>query len=247
MSDFELNLQISANNDDCWGYSPNLLVATVVIGAGRYEIGDDWEGSGLRFSNVTVPGGSIIREAYLVVTGYRYGDEGSVDTCNTRISAEKEDNPRDFTNDNWTSFSARWANRTTARVDWNSIPHFSTGVEYQSPDIKTVIQEIVNRAGWASGNSMVLFWDDFEQRSTPTVRARRFGYPYNVSPSQAAKLNITHNPHGYKLDAKGLYIPYEDLNGEKKLHVLLKNLSPTSKAAGEGGEVVIEVTYEPAA
>jgi len=51
----------------------------------------------------------------------------------------------------------------------------------------------------------------------------------------------------YYLNVKGINLPYEDKDNSKELHVLLKNLSPTSKVAGAAGEVVIEVTYEPAA
>jgi len=53
--------------------------------------------------------------------------------------------------------------------------------------------------------------------------------------------------HRYRLNIRNINLPYEDLDKTKELHVILKNLSPTSKSAGAGGEVVIEVGYEPAA
>lgn len=49
------------------------------------------------------------------------------------------------------------------------------------------------------------------------------------------------------LDIKNISLPYEDLDKTKELHIVLKNLSPTSKEAGADGEVVIDVKYEPAA
>lgn len=51
----------------------------------------------------------------------------------------------------------------------------------------------------------------------------------------------------YRLNIKNISLPYEDLDKTKELHILLKNLSPTAKEAGADGEVVIEVSYEPAA
>jgi len=50
----------------------------------------------------------------------------------------------------------------------------------------------------------------------------------------------------YHLSIKDVNLPYEDKDSTKELHILLKNLSPTSKLAGLDGEVVIEVKYEPA-
>lgn len=51
----------------------------------------------------------------------------------------------------------------------------------------------------------------------------------------------------YQMYVKGLCLPYMDLDGTKELHVVLKNLSPTSKEVGVDGEVVVEVGYSPEA
>ncbi|MHC4705621.1 MAG: hypothetical protein ACYS8I_00850, partial [Planctomycetota bacterium] len=37
---------------------------------------------------------------------------------------------------------------------WTAVGH--AGADQQTPDIASVIQEIVNRPGWASGNSLVI-------------------------------------------------------------------------------------------
>lgn len=41
-----------------------------------------------------------------------------------------------------------------------------------------------------------------------------------------------------------LCIPYVDLDDTKELHVVLENLSPTSKRAGDQGMVIIDVSYD---
>ena len=51
----------------------------------------------------------------------------------------------------------------------------------------------------------------------------------------------------YHLNVKGVNLPYVDLDGTKKLHIVLKNLSPTMKLSGEYGKVKVKVDYEPAA
>lgn len=43
-----------------------------------------------------------------------------------------------------------------------------------------------------------------------------------------------------------LEIPYEDMDGHGKLHLLLQNRSPTAKLAGAAGAVVIRCLMEPA-
>jgi len=55
---------------------------------------------------------------------------------------------------------------TTAGVVWNAIPTWGGGGERTSPDISNVIQEIVNRGGWLSGQAMVIFWGDHGGNST---------------------------------------------------------------------------------
>ena len=48
----------------------------------------------------------------------------------------------------------------------------------------------------------------------------------------------------YVVEIRGLDLPYEDLDGTKELHVMLVNLSPTSKLAGSSGAVVLEAAYQ---
>ena len=72
------------------------------------------------------------------------------------------------------------------------------------------------------------------------------GYAGTEFDGYVQNLNIV-LPNIYLMNLKGLKIPYEDKDESKELHVLLKNLSPTSKEAGAAGEVVIEIKYELAA
>lgn len=106
-----------------------------------------------RFRNVTIPQGAVIQSAY--VEGESYGDYAS-DTCNSKIYCEDADNP-DF------PASAADANnraRTSAHVDWSAVPHWTAEQRYASPDLTAIVQQIVNRGGWASGNAMQFFFEN---------------------------------------------------------------------------------------
>ena len=145
-------------------------------------------GSGMRFTNITIPQGATITAAYLTL---RSSHSYSGTTVNTRISAEDVDDAATFADDA-AAFDTRWADRTTARVDWDSIPAWTQDTDYDSPEIKTVIQEVINRANWSSGNDIVIFWEDFDDRSSHNFYANRRGYSYNESADYAPKLTVTY-------------------------------------------------------
>lgn len=180
-----LNLQVAASTDDAWyGQEEPRWELTLNRGyAGSQGAAYDRNGFGMRFQNVTIPKGATITTAYLTFKANTYL---SADTCKTRISAEAVNDAPTFADDA-AAFDARAANHTTAQVDWDAIGPWTAETNYNSPEIKTVIQEIVNRAGWASGNGLVIFWDDFDERST--VEAFRGAWSYDHG-SDAPKLHI---------------------------------------------------------
>jgi len=140
-------------------------------------------GLGLRFLGITIPQAAIITAAHFTVTA-NYSHDKTV--VRTRIKGEDADNPPTFTTKD--DFDARV--RTTAEVDWDGVPVMVADEEYDSPDIKTVIQEIIDRPGWSSGNAVVIFWDDFDDRSDHNVNTRRRMYTHNTQPAKAPLLHI---------------------------------------------------------
>ncbi len=124
------------------------------IQVGKFNASNYQYGAGLYFPNVAIAQGTTIDSATLEVK-CRTTYNGA--TCNTKISAQDADNPSDFTSDDAAAFDARYAARTTAIVSW-VVGAQTVDNWYISPDIKTVIQEIVNRPDWVSGNSIVIFW-----------------------------------------------------------------------------------------
>lgn len=186
-----LNRQVIASSDDCFRrLTPNYWSTTFTsVVAGADTPGDIQRGGGMRFTNLTIPKDATIDTAYLILR-CSYANNG--DDCNTRISADDVDNAVTFSTEG--NFDTRWAARTAARVNWDNIPHWSVNVDYNSPEIKTVIQEIVNRAGWASGQDIVIFWEDFDDRSDHEADCLRHSYSYDSSTIYAPKLHIEYTP-----------------------------------------------------
>jgi hypothetical protein len=74
---------------------------------------------------------------------------------NLKIYAEAADTTSAFSSK--TNFSSRYTNGTTAVVPWADVGAWTANNSYDTPEIKTVIQEIVNRAGWVSGNNLTIY------------------------------------------------------------------------------------------
>ncbi len=208
---FELDLQVNSADDDItvrykdgtgWevpGVADYLILG--YNGATNYKIG-----GGMKFNNVTIPPGSIISAANLSL---KASSSHAEDTVNARITGGKELNPAVFSN--IADYQSRRGTVvggadntkiTTAQVDWDAIDHWIGGAWYDSPDITTIIQEIINQTGWISGKNLVLFADDHDDRTThvnPTIRAAEY---YDHSPAGAPKLHIEYSTAGI------LNIPY---------------------------------------
>lgn len=111
-----------------------------------------------RFINVTIPQGATINSAKLIVTA---GATRTGTVCKGKIQGDDADDAAEVTDH--TAFDA--IIRTTASVTWDPIPTMATNDENDSPDIASVIQEIIDRPGWASGNAMTIILQDDEELS----------------------------------------------------------------------------------
>ncbi len=185
-----ITVQVAASADDCWRRLDASLFNTnnVVVSAGSGSASFNQIGSGMRFQGVAIPQGATIASAYLQIR--REAGNATGNDCNTRISAEDVDDAGDFSGDDAASFDVRWATRTTAKVDWDGIASWESGIWYNSPEIKTVIKEIVDRVGWVSGNDIVIFWEDFDDRSDNS--AVRGGASYDGDTATAPKLVVVY-------------------------------------------------------
>ena len=139
---------------------------------GYYSAAYQKNGGGGRFLNIYIPKGATITHAYLKQTA-RTGD--ATTGVKTRIHGEKVANPSTFSL--YPDYAAR--PRTTAVIDWDNIATWTAGTLYSSPDIKTIIKEIVDQDAWASGNPLVIFWDDHEARTATDIQRCRRARPWD--------------------------------------------------------------------
>ena len=186
---------IAANSEDVY-YHENTSTSTEFTNGisgvhywGRYS--GDHEHGGYRFV-VNVPQGATIDSAYLKPTVV---DSGSANTM--EIAAEDADDSSAW---NYSSLKP-WNDHqditpTTARVNWD-LSSLSSG-PVSSPDIKTIIQEIVDRAGWQSGNHISL-----HVVHTGTTSGNVETGMDDYSGSNPAQLEITYTVSGANIDLEG--------------------------------------------
>ena len=117
---------------------------------------------GMRFQDITVPGGAAITDAYIQFTV----DETDNDTTNLVFYGEDADNASTFTG---TDDDITDRTKTSASVNWDNVPAWNSvgeaGEDQKTPDLSSIIQEIIDRGGWSSGNSIVIIVDGAGERT----------------------------------------------------------------------------------
>ncbi|MDD1669801.1 MAG: LamG domain-containing protein, partial [Methanomicrobiales archaeon] len=182
-----LNVQVGASTDDTArfalsSFSPGMTIDWVDV----TNAGTDNVSSGVRFTGVTVPQGATITKAYIT---YR-ADQTRATPGSGKIYGQAADDAATFST--YTDYDSR--TRTSTYVTW-APSAWVAGTDYNSTEIKTVIQEIVNRPGWTSGNSMVLFL-------VPSIVGSASGYSYDGSATYAPKLHIEYATSPQSVDVQ---------------------------------------------
>lgn len=114
------------------------------------------------FDGVTVPNAATINSAALRVTSAGNYSNTSVHVV---CSLEDADDPAVATSHG----DATGRTLTTANTDIASVPAFTTGNTYDF-DITSAVQEVVDRAGWASGQAMQVFIVSQSDTSSSALR-----------------------------------------------------------------------------
>ena len=106
---------------------------------------------GLRFTSVNVPQGATITSADVTFRA----DATNATATSMTLWGQAADNPTTFTTvaSNISSMTTR--PRTTATTVW-SVEGWISGSDYLTPDLSSIVQEIVNRTGWAANNALVI-------------------------------------------------------------------------------------------
>ena len=111
---------------------------------------------GMRFNNIAVPQGAIITSAYVQFHVDEIDVPGDNRPGTKFLRGEAVDNAAGFSSTDL-DISSRPTTSAEASWDWPLwLTVHEEGPDQQTPDISAVIQEIVDRPGWSTGNSLAL-------------------------------------------------------------------------------------------
>lgn len=174
-----LDIRVTTSADDV---EERLADGAMYLDSSDLELGNDpaYLGDqtvGVRFTDVNIPQGATITQAYIEF------ETDAISQADTSLTffAHADDNAPPFTT---VAHNLTSRTKSAANVTWNNIPTWATVNEtHQSPDLSTLVQEIVNRSGWAAGNSLA-----FIIAGTGTREAES----YDGEPAAAPLLHIAY-------------------------------------------------------
>jgi hypothetical protein len=143
-----------------------------------------WEGApedqlilttGLRFQEVTIPKGVTIKSAHMILCSHEA--KSALDVAEITIAAEASDNASTFSMDQLITDRPQ----TEAKVEWVVSEEWGLWTYHQTADFAPVIQEIIDRDGWQSGNSIALLMIGKDQGLSDYENAREFEAFENIA------------------------------------------------------------------
>ena len=178
-----LEVRVAASSDD----AEEDALGVMDLGSSDLELVYDHSNQtvGMRFNGINIPWGATIINAYVQFQV----DQANSELTSLTIKGEAVDQAEAFSNINY-NISSRPT--TITGVSWSPVPWLTVGeasVAQQTPDISSIIQEIVDRPGWMSGNSLVVII---------TGNGERTAEAFNGVPAAAPLLHVvyetgTHN------------------------------------------------------
>ena len=199
-----LNLQVGASGNDSHQQSIPSDAGRNVTGSGtcsltatKLEIGshsggDEWSAAASFVLNVAQ--GETISSAIVSLRGNaNYSSPGTVKIY---ASVQDADAPAALSSSS-ADLNAAARARTTATtvLDVSSV----TGGTWYEWDITTAVQELVDRAGWASGNRCIVLFDTHEDT---TLNEWQDFDSYDGAAAGAPKLDVTYTTGGGSLKAR---------------------------------------------
>ena len=146
--------------------------------------------SGLTFRNVSIQKGATVHKAIVRLTAkasLSFPVHNNLqDNVTVMIIGHDVDNSSPASD----AMEAESGARTSNCQSWVNISHWTDNTVYDSPDIACVVQEIVDRSGWASGNNLTVFFEEVASTSAGNTNTTRRAYDYGTDPSKAPKLLV---------------------------------------------------------
>jgi len=173
-----ITVQVSVSSDDANqdGTTLSLTSPTIWVGNGSSTASSY---TGLRFNSLPIPQGAAITSAHLEV----FSSQSQWLSISLSIAAEAAGNSPTFSTGNLPSQRIL----TTQQVAHTSNTQWLSSTWYSLNEMKLVIQEVVNRADWQSGNSLAVIL-----KGTGGSWGRKFTGSYDGSIANAPKLVISY-------------------------------------------------------
>ncbi len=180
-----------------------------------------WEGepddlniltAGIRFQNIFIPQGAVIDSAFIEV--HSHEAKTADDVARITIVAEATDNATTFTED--ALITDRSA--TTASLLWVVDQPWGLWTKERTPNLREIVQEIVNREGWQAGNAIAFILKGEDQGPSEVENAREFESYENISdpedggdgqnkPERVPRLFVYYSSSNTTVSIKQLFAP----------------------------------------
>ena len=210
-----LQAQVVASNDDAEQRVSNGNMSRTSSTLQLIRSSGNDQTVGVRFQNLAIPQGATISSASIEFT---IKTQDATATSLT-VYGQNTNSASQFGSSNY-DISGR--TKTTASVSWPSLPNPAVNSKLTTPEIKTVVQEIVNRAGWASGNNMAFIL---------TGSGTRNAFSYDDTPTKAAVLRVTYQTNATAASANNILVRER-----------LKNI--VSEMLASGATPIVDSLYE---
>ncbi len=214
-------VQISAGSDDAEEQVSNTRVNNRSSDLELPRDGSREQIIGMRFTELSVPQGAEILSASIEfeVDRYRSG------FVSLQLSGEATDNAGTYRSKK-RNISAR--SKTSAKVNWIDVDSPGQNAKISTPDLSPIVQEIVDRGGWDSGNAMAFMITKLSGSYMREFEA------YNGEPAAAPKLRVE-----YKVDVGSASEPTY-ITARDRLKEVVNGLTAT------GGTPIVDAYYEAA-
>jgi|GEM_PF-6255508 len=186
---------ITSGTDDA---EMNVLTCEMDLGSSDIELtrdGSTEQGIGLRFSNITIPAGATITEAYIQVKVDEVNTDGVV---NVLILLEDAVNAATYSSaiGNLSSRSSYVGDVPTIWQPGSFAAVNDAGLDQRTPDLSHFLTYLINEPGWAAGNPVSFLMVDPFVRDVPGLTGngafKCVFKTYNNNPTFAAKLVVTY-------------------------------------------------------
>ncbi|RSC95095.1 Ig-like domain-containing protein [Tenacibaculum singaporense] len=135
---------------------------------------------GMLFRNLNIPANATITNAYIQFTT----DETNSGSTSLAIKVQDSSNAPDITSQSYNITSRSYYSQSVAwnPSSWSSVG--ASGTAQRTPDLKSLVQYVVNKSNWNSGNSMMFYISGTGERTAES---------YDGSSASAPKLIVTYS------------------------------------------------------